>query len=142
MKAIIQRITAIFIAILAFFGIHIGGSQPPVEPAVPDAGTYTVQDGAITFALRGNATTGYDWTAKTDNDHIKLTEDKYVSDSVTPPMAGVGGVHYFTFAAQSSGTTTVTFHYARPWEQTDADQTVIWLVTVGADGAITAAQSE
>ena len=139
MQAIIQKIAAFFIAILAFFGIHIGGDKPPVEVTTPDV--YTIQDNTITFALRGNATTGYDWTATTDNDHIVLTDDKYVSDNVAPPAAGVGGYHYFTFTAQSPGTTSVTFHYARPWEATPADETVIWLVTVGADGAITATQS-
>ena len=139
MQAIFQRIVAFFIAILAFFGIHIGGDKPPVEVTTPDV--YTIQDNTITFALRGNITTGYEWTVTTDNDCIVLTRDEYISDQTTPPMAGVGGYHYFTFTAQSAGTTTVTFHYARPWEATPADETVIWLVIVGADGAITATQS-
>ena len=140
-QTLMQRITAIFLAILAFFGIHLGAKTPetPADPV-----RYTVEGSTITFALDGNPTTGYEWTAQTDNDHIVLKNsvyEGYEAQENGVMLAGRGGVYYFTYEAKSAGTTKVTFHYARSWETTDGDQTVVWLVTVAEDGAITASQS-
>ena len=40
-------------------------------------------------------------------------------------MTGVGGQQVFSLAPKEAGTSEVTFTYARPWEDPEADSTVV-----------------
>ena len=46
------------------------------------------------------------------------------------PKTGVGGVREFNFKADGSGEATLTFTYARSWEASDSDKSVVLHATV------------
>lgn len=90
-------------------------------------------------SLEGNPTTGYLWTANiADRSVAALVSVEYVVDDYEGDVmpAGTGGTYFFTFAAMSTGETSVEFTYARPWEN---EETIIerYLLTVGEDQTIT-----
>lgn len=124
MQAILQKIIAFLLSVLAFFGLTDTGEKP-------DA--YTEKGRSVEFCLDSNPTTGYNWEAAIDGDCVILTQDKYVQDPAPGGMGGVGGKQYYTFTAVRTGTANVTFTYARSWETTEADRTVTATITVTGD---------
>jgi predicted secreted protein len=77
--------------------------------------------------LEGNATTGYQWTAKDyDKNLLDLIggEPQYVIHSTgtsTEPMVGVGGTYVFRFMTKGQiGETTIKLANERSWETTEA----------------------
>lgn len=135
MLAVFQKIFAFILSVLAFFGL-VPKPAAPVSPVAPEA-AYTAEAGKVEFALRGNITTGYEWTVAIDGDAVALTRDEYVSDPADPGVAGVGGTHYFAFAAAKPGTATLTFTYARPWETNGPIETRVAVVEVAQDLSVT-----
>ncbi|MBQ6163126.1 MAG: protease inhibitor I42 family protein [Clostridia bacterium] len=127
MQAFIQKIIALIMSILAFLGL--------VKPAAEiDPDTFKVDGSTVEFCFDSNPTTGYDWTAEIDGDCVELTKDEYVQDQVDSPVAiaGIGGRQYYVFTAVKEGTATITFTYARSWEQNDDDRIVTAQITVDA----------
>ena len=78
----------------------------------------------MTLALDSNPTTGYTWTVTQDPELFSVGEE-YKENSHEEGMVGVGGQQIFTLAPKGAGTTDVTFTYARPWEDPEADSTVV-----------------
>ncbi|MEI6310185.1 MAG: protease inhibitor I42 family protein [bacterium] len=77
--------------------------------------------------LEGNATTGYQWTAKDyDKNLLDLIggEPQYVIHSTgtsTEPLVGVGGTYVFRFMTKGQiGETTIKLANERSWETTEA----------------------
>lgn len=136
--AIIQRIIAFFMTVLAFFGIGKGNNtQPPTQ--VDDVAAYTAEQGAVTFSFFANATTGYSWEYAPDGDSVILTGERYETANTDPRVAGAPGRQYYTFTAVKPGTTTVTFTYARPWETDPPVYTYVAVISVDADLNLTVA---
>ena len=132
MQAFIQKIIALIISILTFFGL----TKPVAEI---DPGSYKTDGNTVEFCFESNPTTGYDWTAEIDGDCVVMTKDEYVQDQVADgpvAVAGVGGKQYYVFTAVKQGTATVTFTYARSWEKTDSDRVITAEITVAADKTI------
>ena len=100
---------------------RVDGESNSVELSEADDGrTMRVPTGAsVVIALEGNPTTGYSWkTAKIAGDVVKEVDKiKYRARAHRPGMVGVGGTFLATLKAAKPGTTTVTLHYARPWEK-------------------------
>ena len=132
MSQIFARIVAFFMSILAFFGFVKKGAEPK-----PDA--YTVEKKVVTFCFDSNPSTGYTWTVKVEGDAVALTRDDFVAKEIPGPVAvaGAGGMQYYAFTAVKPGRATVTFTYARSWEQTDADRRIVAVIAVDEDLAPT-----
>lgn len=129
MQAFIQKIVALIMSILAFFGL----TKPVVEI---DPDSYKVDGKTVEFCFDSNPTTGYGWTAEVEGDCVVLTKDEYVQDKVADgpvAIAGVGGKQYYVFTAVKEGAATVTFTYARSWEKTDSDRVIVAQIAVSAD---------
>ena len=93
----------------------------PIELGDDDGGkTVSVAVGAsIRVSLAGNPTTGYSWhVAKIEGDAVEQVGPiEFQRRPHRPGMMGVGGGFHATFQAARPGTSTVTLHYARPWEK-------------------------
>lgn len=134
LQGLLQKIIAFIMSSLAFFGLV------KADRTAPD--TYTEKNNTVEFCFISNPSTGYGWTAKIDGDAVALTEDRFEAAAQTGPtaLAGAPGRQYYTFSAVRPGTATVTFTYARSWEQTDADRTATAVLTVAADGTLSVTQ--
>lgn len=130
MGAFIQKIIAIFMSILAFFGLV---KSTPADP-VP----FKAEGNTVEFCFDSNPTTGYNWTAVLEGDCVALTRDEYVAKQTSPMVAGAGGQQYYTYTAVHEGTATITFTYARSWETTDADRVITAEITVAPDLTVSA----
>jgi len=82
--------------------------------------SFSVDGKTLTAKLIGNATTGYSWTCKVDDESIvSKTSDQYVANE-NNGQVGVGGIHTFVFEGAKKGSTKITFTYKRPWESDGA----------------------
>lgn len=82
--------------------------------------SFSVDGKTLTAKLIGNATTGYSWTCKVDDESIvSKTTDQYVANE-NNGQVGVGGIHTFVFEGAKKGSTKITFTYKRPWESDGA----------------------
>ncbi len=87
----------------------------------------TVKRGSeFTINLKENPSTGYQWTPHIGKNIIRMVDRSYRSDS---DRIGAGGVVTFTFKAESSGGSVITFRYERPWEG-KALKTRTYVITV------------
>ena len=90
-----------------------------------DGGMLSCEGGKMIVVLDANATTGYEWTSSIEGAAVKAAGDEYEADTTSDGKAGAGGVHTFTYQAEGSGEATVTLTYARSWEASDSDRTVV-----------------
>ena len=67
------------------------------------------------IALQSNPTTGYTWTLSIEPAGVITTKSKEVIAN-TSDRVGVGGTTSWLLMANRVGSTTLTFHYQRPWE--------------------------
>lgn len=73
--------------------------------------------------LEENPTTGYGWQYTVADENIAVVEDdEYVQNQVPEGWTGVGGEHTYRLSGISSGETTITFKYVRPWETDKAPE--------------------
>ncbi|HEY1428319.1 MAG TPA: protease inhibitor I42 family protein, partial [Candidatus Tumulicola sp.] len=70
------------------------------------------------LALPSNVTTGYSWTQSIADGNI-LAYEGNVYEGPFQEMPGAGGQQIFIYHANRSGSTVVTFVYARPFEPND-----------------------
>ncbi len=81
--------------------------------------------------IEGNPTTGYEWTAKADNEGIVSIGVEYKQDASADNKTGVGGKYTFTIAGVKEGQTNIVFTYSRSWEPDEVnDETKTYQVTV------------
>ena len=78
--------------------------------------------------------TGDTMTVALDANAVKAVGDEYKAETSSDGKAGADGVHTFTYQAEGSGEATITLKYARSWEASDADKTVV-VKTEVKDGA-------
>lgn len=82
------------------------------------------------IALPSNVTTGFAWSASVGDEKLVAYEGNVYQ---RPPSArpGAGGQQLFIFHANRSGTTIVTFRYARPFESNSAPgKTLTYTISV------------
>ena len=115
---------------------------PAEAPAVEPEADYIPN--VVDLYFPANPTTGFAWKAEIEDPAIAELDEKYFADGELG-MVGAGGVQWYRIRGLSEGITSVTFSYARPWEdaprtsyvyrlQVDAKRNVlIWGVEV--DGA-------
>lgn len=68
------------------------------------------------FTLKGNPTTGYEWTVMEYDKSVVSIESSYETRPHAPAMAGVGGEYTFTVTPLQAGETDVVLLYMRAWE--------------------------
>ena len=67
------------------------------------------------IALPSNPTTGYSWSAKSNNAAIVVEGSAYQPSG--SKLMGAGGQQLFILESTAAGTATVTFAYGRPWQK-------------------------
>ena len=136
MASIIQKIVAFFMSILATFGLFSGKPEPDVK--VGNAG-YRIDKQIIEFSFKANTSTGFTWSYETEGDDgvLEMTGEDYVTDKKSGNMVGVGGTQYYTFKAQNPGKTTITFSYARSFEENSTIEQYVAVINVSDDLSIT-----
>ena len=77
----------------------------------------------VSFSLEANPTTGYSWQVSQSEELFKV-ESSYTQKHAEG-LVGAGGLETFTLTPLKAGTTELTLTYARPWENGEqADQLV------------------
>ena len=116
-------VIAVVLVLLGTLFIHTDGSQAGDDLDSSLIGSDGKEVGVgehITVALRGNATTGYDWKV-VSTDGPRLVRDWYVVDDKSGNMVGVGGIHYFTFSCDKAGEYDIVFDYQRSWQGSEGN---------------------
>lgn len=129
----ISRIIGFFMSIIMFICSLLG-----IGSVDPGQGGLIHQDDKSSFsiALEQNASTGYRWTCKIDDDSIvKVADDNNVIHQ-DGGFVGVPSARVFTFSAVKEGKTTVTLSYERSWEK-EPIRVVIMEIEVLPDMTIT-----
>jgi predicted secreted protein len=74
---------------------------------------------AFDIALKGNATTGFQWRVdKIEGNAIRqVGKGDYVPDKHPEKMVGFGGTFIFNFDLTKAAKTTIRLVYVRPWEK-------------------------
>lgn len=117
-----MRKTILAFLVLALLLAGMAGAEDASSVAHDDTLTYAIDQDAstLTVTLLGNSTTGYEWTAQLSAEDV-LTEESadYVPDEAAADTAGAGGAMVFVYKAAdgSKGSVTLTFSYAREWEE-------------------------
>ena len=110
-----KKILASLIAFLSFV-FTTNAQTLATTPDGKNPLTFSIDGKTLTAKLIGNATTGYSWTCKVDDESIvSKTTDQYAADE-NNGQVGVGGIHTFVFEGAKKGSTKITFTYKRPWE--------------------------
>lgn len=109
-------------------------SSQPVKMKV-DGGRVDYSQGQLAVLLDSNPSTGYGWTYELDGDVLKASQGTYEVRDTTTDLVGKGGIEIFPFDAKGTGNATLTFTYARSWESTDSDKTLVLDVAV-EDGVV------
>jgi inhibitor of cysteine peptidase len=86
----------------------------------------TINKGSeFVVVLEENASTGYSWTYAADKKAVTLNQEEIIED-----MDGAPTQKMWTFEANKPGTYKIEYTYARPWEKTVDDKTVVYTVKV------------
>ena len=122
----------------AFVAFAVGCSAAPGSEVQIAEGSAEFSQGDLVVKLDANPTTGYEWTFQIDGSAVQPDGDEFVPASDgAQPKTGEGGVHTFNF----KGEATLTFTYARSWEASDSDKSVVLHATV-ENGAFTQVEEQ
>ena len=119
----------------AFVAFAVGCSAAPGSEVQIAEGSAEFSQSNLVVKLDANPTTGYEWTFQIDGSAVHPASDG------AQPKTGEGGVHTFNFKADGSGEVTLTFTYARSWEASDSDKSVVLHATV-ENGAFTQVEEQ
>lgn len=78
--------------------------------------------GDLTVTLKGNPTTGYEWTYTIEGDKVEFVSSDYKQDNEDKEVAGAGGTYTFKFKVTGATEAKIHFDYARSWEETPDDR--------------------
>lgn len=114
----------------AFVALAVGCTTAQGSSVEIAQGSALFSQGSLEVKLDANPTTGYEWTYQIEGTGAQPDGDEFVPASDgDQAQTGEGGVHTFNFKADGTGEATITFSYARSWEASDDDKTVILHVT-------------
>jgi inhibitor of cysteine peptidase len=122
---------ALFFTLAAAAPVFALAPHSPVLLESDAAAPITINVGEEFFiALESNPTTGYSWTQQTGDGNV-LAYEGNVRQNPNPTIPGAGGQQIFIYHANRSGTSTITFQYARPFEPNNAPgKMVTFTITV------------
>jgi inhibitor of cysteine peptidase len=100
--------------------IEEGESAPAPHPAQPAPENNTSQTVTLlkefSVTLPSNPSTGFGWKVVFyDREFLQLLRNRYQKPE--QPRPGAGGQELFDFLPLKSGTTSIVFHYQRPFEK-------------------------
>jgi inhibitor of cysteine peptidase len=100
--------------------IEEGQPAPTPQPAQPAPENNTSQTVTVrqefSVTLPSNPSTGFGWkVASYDREFLQLVRNRYQKPA--QPRPGAGGQELFDFLPLKSGSTTIVFHYQRPFEK-------------------------
>lgn len=126
----------------AFVALAVGCTTAQGSSVEITQGSALFSQGSLEVKLDANPTTGYEWTYQIEGTGVQPDGDEFVPASDgAQPKTGEGGVHTFNFKADGTGEATITFSYARSWEASDDDKTVMLHVTAD-NGAFTKVEEQ
>ena len=130
------------VADMLVFAYHVGADMTITQTAVGGVPELYMPDYAVVL-LNENPTTGYQWAYEASAEGIltpvrDVYEAPEASDSTQLIAVGAGGVHMWVFSGMAQGDVTLTFTYARSWEQGVApDATITYTYHVASDLSVT-----
>jgi predicted secreted protein len=110
------RRSAVVAVAMSLLALPLLGLMPH-SPVFTDASQPVVVDAGEEFfiALSSNDTTGYTWSQSIADGKI-LAYEGNVYQGPSNGLAGAGGQQIFIYHANRTGSTTIAFSYARPFE--------------------------
>jgi inhibitor of cysteine peptidase len=122
--------TAVLCAFIALAGVTLARAQaqPPTTQSVSLS-----RSALTTIVLRENPSTGFKWalnTAQSTNLAIFHVIDRGYQAGQSR-LIGAPGTRRWTIKARASGSATIVFTYARPWESGPPAETHVVHVRVG-----------
>jgi inhibitor of cysteine peptidase len=129
-----KRFTVTFTLLLALLAATPALALDLYSPVLLEtdaAAPVTVQVGKEFFiAMQANPTTGYSWTQQT-GDGAVIQYEGNVRQNPNSTIPGAPGQQIFVYRANRTGTSTITFQYARPFEPGNAPgRMVTFTITV------------
>lgn len=117
------------------------GKKVEVPDSIKGTGMEAVENGSTArISFDANATTGFSWNYVLDEDGVVAEQsNEYVAKNHQEGMVGYGGRQNYVFKAVREGSTTATFTYRRPWDESSTVCTVKVLIHVDKEGTITLA---
>ncbi len=118
-----------------------GGRKVLVPESQKGTGMEAVENGnTASISFDANATTGFSWEYVLDEEGIvEEKSSEYVSKNHPEGMVGYGGRQLYTFKGVREGSTTATFVYRRPWDESSTVHTVRVDLMVDNAGNVTVA---
>lgn len=124
-RTLFVSVLCIFAALICLVGCQ---SQKPQENEFPKI---AFDKDMVTVTLEENGTTGFTWTYIADpQDALKLESDDFIPANSDEKIGGSGGLHEFRLRAQKPGEITLTFNYARSWEDVEPEKTVTYQLKI------------
>ena len=118
-----------------------GGRKVQVPESQKGTGMEAVENGnTASISFDANATTGFSWEYVLDEEGIvEEKSSEYVNKKLPEGMVGYGGRQLYTFKGVREGSTTATFIYRRPWDESSIVHTVRVDLAVDNAGNVTVA---
>ena len=118
-----------------------GGRKVQVPESQKGMGMEAVENGnTASISFDANATTGFSWEYVLDEEGIvEEKSSEYVNKKHPEGMVGYGGRQLYTFKGVREGSTTATFIYRRPWDESSIVHTVRVDLAVDNAGNVTVA---
>lgn len=98
-------------------GEAIPSQAAPATETLPLKQIHAASGQDITITLEGNRSTGYCWQLSTKLDSKLLQKVSETFAPINPGTPGAGENNLFIFHCKAKGSTTIVFHYSRPWEK-------------------------
>ena len=139
-KLVFLSLAAVLLLPLLALGCSGGAGDQTIELSLDDFESQnnivkSIEVGAsgtLTVKLGANPTTGYQWGDAQISNQAVISQQSYnYVEPENTDMVGAPGTDVWVFDAKAAGTATITFSYARPWEEgTPATYTLTVNVTV------------
>ena len=131
MKEKITYLLALILVLAAVAGALVWGPDSLVKPvSEKTAGASRVNE--VDFYFPANPSTGYAWTAEIADEQIVGVREQLFEEDMEAGLVGVGTTDWFHLYGKAPGTTSVTFRYARSWEES-AESSTTYRLTVDED---------
>ncbi len=83
-----------------------------------------IEKDVVSITLNENATTGFTWSYVCEpEDMMAFDGEEYIQAETDEKLVGAGCLHMFVFKAQKAGEVSLTFNYARSWEDVEPIET-------------------
>lgn len=136
-----KRNIAILVALALIMAVSFGLASENVvnqEQAALREGVWVdTANRTISVSLIENGSTGYTWTLDAPDDQaVVAVVDEQIVSSNADQAVGAPSLHTWTMALNGAGEATLTFQYARTWEDKTPLKTITVTVTLSETGEL------